>query len=428
MCFLGACDCHFGIPALRIQALGQREEMEASESSRNSIEVKMCAPTALHFSATMFDLDPDAQHHMRLLVDQVPSMLAYWDSQLMCRFANQAYERWFGVCREKLLGTSIRDLLGPELFAKNEPYIRGALAGKRQIFERIVPGPGGVQRNSLAEYIPHIVDGVVHGFMVQVTELTELKQIQEALRREQDQRAQIEKHAAEVEALLRERTEMLYVLAHEVRQPLNNASAAMQSAQAEMRGAGMGGASERVVQAQAVIGQVLTSIDNTLAVASLLARPDSIALDDTDIDTWIRIVIADLPESERNRIQVLRETTTRTVVMDMSLMRLALRNILSNALKFSPKGSRVVVRVADSDEPLALIVDVSDTGPGFSSELRDKLFTRGARGDHKNAGHGLGLYIARQVMQLHGSTVEVIDPAAEGTTLRLTIHQSEMSE
>ena len=122
----------------------------------------------------MSDLDPDAQHHMRLLVDQVPSMLAYWDSQLLCRFANQAYERWFGVCREKLLGTSIRDLLGPELFAKNEPYIRGALAGKRQIFERIVPGPGGVQRNSLAEYIPHIVDGVVQGFMVQVTELTEL--------------------------------------------------------------------------------------------------------------------------------------------------------------------------------------------------------------------------------------------------------------
>ncbi|MES2928942.1 MAG: ATP-binding protein [Pseudomonadota bacterium] len=376
----------------------------------------------------MSDLDPDAQHHMRLLVDQVPSMLAYWDSQLMCRFANQAYERWFGVCREKLLGTSIRDLLGPELFAKNEPYIRGALAGKRQIFERIVPGPGGVQRNSLAEYIPHIVDGVVQGFMVQVTELTELKQIQEALRREQEQRAQIEKHAAEVEVLLRERTEMLYVLAHEVRQPLNNASAAMQSAQAEMRGAGMGGASERVVQAQAVIGQVLTSIDNTLAVASLLARPDSIALDDTDIDTWIRIVIADLPESERSRIQVLRETTTRTVVMDMSLMRLALRNVLSNALKFSPNGSKVVVRVADSDEPLALIVDVTDTGPGFSSELQDKLFTRGARGDHKNAGHGLGLYIARQVMQLHGSTVEVIGPAADGTTLRLTIHQSEMSE
>jgi PAS domain S-box-containing protein len=376
----------------------------------------------------MSDLDPDAQHHMRLLVDQVPSMLAYWDSQLLCRFANQAYERWFGVCREKLLGTSIRDLLGPELFAKNEPYIRGALAGKRQIFERIVPGPGGVQRNSLAEYIPHIVDGVVHGFMVQVTELTELKQIQEALRREQEQRAQIEKHAAEVEVLLRERTEMLYVLAHEVRQPLNNASAAMQSAQAEMRGAGMGGASERVVQAQAVIGQVLTSIDNTLAVASLLARPDSIALDDTDIDTWIRIVIADLPESERSRIQVLRETTTRTVVMDMSLMRLALRNVLSNALKFSPNGSKVVVRVADSDEPLALIVDVTDTGPGFSSELQDKLFTRGARGDHKNAGHGLGLYIARQVMQLHGSTVEVIGPAADGTTLRLTIHQSEMSE
>lgn len=376
----------------------------------------------------MSDLAPDAQFHMRLLVDQVPSMLAYWDSQQRCRFANLAYERWFGVCREKLLGTSIRDLLGQELFAKNEPYIQGALAGKRQIFERIVPGPDGVQRNSLAEYIPHVVDGVVHGFMVQVTELTELKQIQEALRREQEQRAQIEQHAAEVEALLRERTEMLYVLAHEVRQPLNNALAAMQSAQAEMRGPANGDASDRLVQAQAVIGQVLTSIDNTLAVASLLARPDSIALDDTDIDTWIRIVIADLPERERSRIKVHRETTTRTVAMDMSLMRLALRNVLTNALKFSPKGSSVVVRVADSDVPLALIVDVIDSGPGFAPDNLDKLFTRGARGQHKNAGHGLGLYIVRQVMLLHSSTVEVLSSATGGAIVRLTIHQSEGHE
>lgn len=261
--------------------------------------------------------------------------------------------------------------------------------------------------------------------MVQVTELTELKQIQEALRREQEQRAQIEKHVLEVEALLRERTEMLYVLAHEVRQPLNNASAAMQSAQAEIRGVGMGGASDRILQAQSVIAQVLTSIDNTLAVASLLARPDPITLDDTDIDTWISIVIADLPESQRNRIQVHRETSTRTVVMDMSLMRLALRNILSNALKFSPEGSPVVVRIADSDEPLALVIDVTDAGPGLPLGLLDKLFTRGARGDHKNAGHGLGLYIARQVMLLHGSSVELVSQVTGGTTMRLTIHQSD---
>jgi len=98
--------------------------------------------------------DTDSGYHMRLLVDRVPSMLAYWDSELLCRFANRAYEKWFGVDPDRLIGTSIRDLLGPKLFAMNEGHMRAALAGEHQVFERLVPGPDGVERHSLAEYIP----------------------------------------------------------------------------------------------------------------------------------------------------------------------------------------------------------------------------------------------------------------------------------
>jgi len=137
------------------------------------------------------DLPADVNYHMRLLVDRVPSMLAYWDRDLRCRFANRAYEKWFGVDSDRLLGTPIQALLGPRLFAMNEPHIRAALAGQRQVFERIVPGPGGVERHSLAEYIPDVVDGVVRGFLVQVTEVTELKQTQAALRREAELRQKV---------------------------------------------------------------------------------------------------------------------------------------------------------------------------------------------------------------------------------------------
>lgn len=368
---------------------------------------------------------PDTQYYVRLLVDRVPSMLAYWDHDLLCRFANKAYERWFGVDPERLIGTSIRDLLGPELFAKNEPHIRAALAGERQVFERIVPGPGGVQRNSLAEYIPHVVNGTVRGFLVQVTELTELRQTQEALRREQQYRAELQAQAAEVSALLRERTEMLYVLAHEVRQPLNNASAALQSAHAALRDPGDALVSDEVVNAQAVLGEVLGNIDNTIAVASLLARPNPIHQEDTDIDTWLRIVIADLPECQQGRIQRVRETSIRTVLMDMSLLRLALRNLLSNALRCSPPGSPVIVRIADSDNPPALLIDVEDTGPGIPADLLPRLFTRGVRGAGQDAGHGVGLYIVRQVMQLHGGCVDVVRNGPGGVTLRLTLCQTD---
>ncbi|HET7864102.1 MAG TPA: PAS domain-containing sensor histidine kinase [Burkholderiaceae bacterium] len=366
----------------------------------------------------------DANYHMRLLVDRVPSMLAYWDRDLRCRFANRAYEKWFGVDPDRLIGTSIRDLLGPQLFAMNEPYMRAALAGEAQEFERIVPGPGGVKRHSLAQYIPDIVDGVVRGFLVQVTEVTQLKEIEAALHREQQLRQQVEGHAAQLDVLLAERTEMLDVLAHEVRQPLNNASAALQSARAALRGMGKGSASEQLARAQAVLGQVLSGIDNTLAVAALLARPEPIQRDDTDIDTLVAVTLADMPASERHRVQVRRDTPTRTASMDMSLMRLALRNVLSNALKFSPPGTPVLVRLADSDAPLALVMEVSDRGTGIPPDILPRLFTRGTRGNRTGAGHGLGLYIVRQVMALHGGTVELAHTGRDGSTLRLVLNQT----
>jgi PAS domain S-box-containing protein len=374
------------------------------------------------------DLGSDADYHMRLLVDRVPSMLAYWDHHLICRFANRAYEAWFGVDPDHLLGTSIRDLLGPELFAMNRPYMLKALAGERQVFERTVPGPGGIQRQSLAEYIPDRVDGKVRGFLVQVTDVSELKETQAALQRENQLRVQIEAHAAQLQALLAERTQMLDVLAHEVRQPLNNASAALQSAMGSLRASGDEFTSDRVLRAQGVLCDVLGSIDNTLAVACLLARPEPIQRDDVDIATLVAVAIADMPAEERGRIQIQRDTPTRTALMDMSLMRLALRNLLSNALKFSPPGSAVQLRIGDCDEPPALLIDVTDHGAGIPATLLPQLFTRGGHGSGAHGsglGLGLGLYIVERVMSLHGGTAELLNTGPGGTTLRLVVTQAD---
>ena len=115
------------------------------------------------------------------MFELVPSMIAYWDRDLCCRAANRAYEHWFGVSPEALVGRSIKELLGPRLFALNEPFIAGALRGEPQLFERIVPGPDGKDRHSLAHYLPDIVDSQVQGFVAYVIEVTPLKEAQAEL-------------------------------------------------------------------------------------------------------------------------------------------------------------------------------------------------------------------------------------------------------
>lgn len=362
---------------------------------------------------------------MRVLVDRVPSMLAYWDKDLRCRFANRAYERWFGVDPEALIGTSIRDLLGPELFAMNEPHIRGALAGEQQVFERIVPGPDGVRRHSLATYIPELVGGQVLGFFVQVTEVTQLREVEFALAREQALRTQVQADAVKLRELLRERSEMLYVLAHEVRQPLNNAIAALQGAALALA-ATNALAAEPLASAKSVLGQVASRLDNTLAVASLLARAGPIERQDVDVGLLIAVVIADLPEIEQPRIVLDQRSAARTASMDLGLMRLALRNVLSNALRHGPTGSPVTIRLTDSDDPLALLVDVVDQGPGVEAELMPRLFERGAHGREaeRQSRQGLGLYIVRRVMELHGGLAAVATNTPGEFCVRLVLDQT----
>jgi signal transduction histidine kinase len=237
-------------------------------------------------------------------------------------------------------------------------------------------------------------------------------------------RRQIERHVQELDQLLHERSEMLDVLAHEVRQPLNNASAALQSAAASLAGRGERQAQERLTRAQAVLGQVLAGVDNTLAASSLLAG-GGIARQDTDIDMLIAVSIADLPRDQRDRIVVRRHTATRTALMDMNLLRLALRNLLSNALKYAPGVSPVTLDVMDFDEPAALQFEVGDAGPGIPRELLPRLFTRGARGHGgPEPAHGLGLYIVKRVMDLHGGSAELRRTGPLGTVMRLTLPQA----
>lgn len=119
---------------------------------------------------------------LRSVVDHVPAMLAYWNSSQRCVFANRAYEQWFGVTPEELIGRTMQELLGP-IYLLNLPYIEAALRGERQSFEREIPDPkGGPPRYSQASYVPDVDGETVRGFFVLVSDITERKRVEDELR------------------------------------------------------------------------------------------------------------------------------------------------------------------------------------------------------------------------------------------------------
>lgn len=110
-----------------------------------------------------------------LVADRIEAMLAYWDKDEVCRFANNAYMEWFGKSREEMVDKmTLKELLGP-IYEMNLPFVKEALKGNVQQFEREITTPGGSLRYSLANYYPDIKDGEVRGFIVHVADISKQK-------------------------------------------------------------------------------------------------------------------------------------------------------------------------------------------------------------------------------------------------------------
>jgi len=111
---------------------------------------------------------------------------------------------------------------------------------------------------------------------------------------------------------------------------------------------------------------------------------------------------------------------------DHEKLRRVIVNLLSNALKFTPKGGRVEVGAGRSsgDTPGVRVV-VADTGvgiaPGDLARLFDKYGQARSRATRGETGTGLGLYIARQLVEMHGGTIDVQSEVGKGSTFSFTL-------
>ncbi len=110
--------------------------------------------------------------------NDIPAMVAYWDINGTCRFANSAYLKWFGKKESDVTDKSrIQDLMG-SFYDDNYKYIKEAYNGKKQSFERKVRMADGEVRYSHATYTPDIVDGEVQGFTAHVVDITDRKRLE----------------------------------------------------------------------------------------------------------------------------------------------------------------------------------------------------------------------------------------------------------
>jgi signal transduction histidine kinase len=126
-----------------------------------------------------------------------------------------------------------------------------------------------------------------------------------------------------------------------------------------------------------------------------------------------------LPAAQDRGLELnLRAPAPVEVWADESLLRRALTNLLDNAMAHLPSGCRVEVAVTGAARRAQ--ISVTDNGPGFPAEIRDRAFDRFVRG-RRSEGTGLGLALVRATALVHGGTVRLGQPPGGGSMIEIEI-------
>ncbi|MFO8232910.1 MAG: hybrid sensor histidine kinase/response regulator transcription factor, partial [Longimonas sp.] len=165
-------------------------------------------------------------------------------------------------------------------------------------------------------------------------------------------------------------------------------------------------------------------IDQLLDLATLQASRMSVEHQPGDLATLVQRTADAFTERAQGQsidLDVHRPTHPLESQFDVEKVETIVSNLVDNALKFTPSGGAVTVRVEPSgDRPGYATISVADTGPGLSEAEQERIFARFERGnraqEHDEDGLGLGLTLTSELVALHNGTIDVESTPNEGST------------
>jgi signal transduction histidine kinase/DNA-binding response OmpR family regulator len=251
-------------------------------------------------------------------------------------------------------------------------------------------------------------------------EIAERERVEQALR---ESEAQLRRQAAELAEANRLKDDFLGTLSHDLRTPLN----AILGWGAMLQEGGLDPATVRRAHLAIVRNAHAQRqlIDDTLDVSRIVTGTMKIDPEDVDIVLLLAGALETVrPAADAKGIVIdcHVDAALPLVFADAGRLRQVFWNLLSNAVKFTPRGGRVTVRAGRASSQLE--VSVEDTGIGISPRFLPHVFERFSQADSSasraHGGLGLGLAIARHLVELHGGTIRA-DSAGEGQGAIFTI-------
>ncbi len=392
----------------------------------------------------------ESEQAIRVYTDNVPAMIAYVDRDYQVQFINKAFERTMRVRREQVIGRPNSEIFTASEYEIRKPFLERAFGGRRQRFEVGIER-AGEHREFEALYVPHRAENAnVQGIFVLYQDVTdrneakrglenanetlearvdkrteELQAVNEALEAENVRRAETERALTQAINATEEanlsKTRFLAAASHDLLQPLNAARLFTTSL------------SERAPTDE--IRELTLHLEGALSSAESLI---STLLDISKLDAGAlraeskTFPIADLFEQLSKEFQLIADqrdikfnsrSRNEAVHTDPKLLRRVLQNLLSNALRYTRKGGRVLFAIRAFKTNIR--IEIWDTGIGINSNDLPSIFDEFKRLSEgietEKKGLGLGLSISKRISDLLKLSLQVRSIPGKGSCFAVTL-------
>ncbi|MCL6431697.1 MAG: PAS domain S-box protein [Anaerolineae bacterium] len=366
----------------------------------------------------------DRAADLQTIFENTDAQLAFLDRDFTFLLVNSAYSRGAGYSEEELIGRNHFDLFpNPEnqaIFERvrdtGEPY----RAVEKPFEYAGQPWRGVTYWNWVLAPIKG-PDGRTERLLLSLTDVTP----QVRTRRQVEQLAQVAQgRAAELERLQEQRNDIMRAVSHDLRNPLTTILGQAQLLDRRLERAGASGREREAVQAIIAAARrmdlmIQDLVDATRSEAGQLQLERQPVSLPGFLEALKRSQATALP---MERVDVQAPSELPPALADPSRLERILVNLLSNALKFSPPESPVIVSLERRGDEV--ITSITDQGPGIPPEDLPRLFQRyyqAPTADERQRGVGLGLYITRMLVEAHGGRIWAESEVGKGSTFSFSL-------
>lgn len=392
----------------------------------------------------------ESERWIRLITDHVPALIAYLSADLVYEFTNKVYEEWYCWPRGAMLGQSLREVHPEDHCRRLEPYIERALSGESVTFEVAETNHDGQERYMLRSYVPNRqASGEVLGIFVLIRDITERRRTAEALhqayqhleqrvrertteltdlntqlRREIDERTQMEARLREAKGEAEQanlsKTKFLAAVSHDLLQPLNAArlftSALLEKNDLQGSAALVRNVSNSLEDVESLFG---TLVDISKLDAGVI-KADIAPFAVSELLQNLAAEYHQIAGSEGLRLDFV--PSSALVRSDIQLLARILRNLLSNAIRYTREG-RILLGCRRHRQSLS--IEVWDTGVGIAEDKLGEIFQEFKRGDvsqrKQDRGLGLGLAIVDKIAGMLGHRIRVSSTPGKGSMFAIDV-------